>query len=64
MPVSSTDIIRRHILSFFTTLILNSIQPSLVYLMALVKMFTQICLILLASPYNTGGKSGAKLVLN
>ena len=64
IPVSSTDIIKRHILSFITELILNSIHPSLVYLIALVNIFTHICLIRPASPYNTAGIVESKLVLN
>ena len=64
IPVSSTDIINLQTLFLITPLILNSIHPSLVYLIALVKIFTQICLIRLTSPYKTLGIDGSKLVLN
>ena len=64
IPVSSTDIINLQTLFLITPLILNSIHPSLVYLIALVKIFTQICLIRLTSPYKTFGIDGSKLVLN
>ena len=64
IPVSSTDIINLQTLFFITPLILNSIHPSLVYLIALVKIFTHICLILLTSPYKTFGIDGSMFVLN